>query len=104
MSEITCARIYGLGAASQRRSLQINLTKSVSFVDFKGLSIIGEGGASLVTIFCSSSGAGLEFVNVSGVSLRNVNLTGCGSARNVRRFDTPLVFIQLSALHALDQL
>ena len=42
----------------------INLTKSVSFVDFKGLSIIGEGGASLVTIFCSSSGAGLEFVNV----------------------------------------
>ena len=80
----------------------INLTKSVSFVDFKGLSIIGEGGASLVTIFCSSSGAGLEFVNVSGVSLRNVNLTGCGSARNVRRFDTPLVFIQLSALSLIN--
>ena len=77
----------------------IILSTAVSFVGYTDISIVGEEISGTVSIVCNSSDAGLSFANVTGLSLSNINLTGCGVARNVTRFEKSVTFIEISALH-----
>ena len=76
----------------------IKLSTAVNFTGYTNLSLVGEGLSGRVNILCNVSGAGLHFANVFGLSLININLTGCGVPRPVTRFDESAKFTELSAL------
>ena len=74
----------------------INLSEAISFDSFKFLSLVGEGTPSPIKVNCNGTNSGLLFVNVSNLSLSNLNITGCGMARNITK--GYFIFIELSAM------
>ena len=76
----------------------INLTKAISFDSYKkSLSLVGEGTPrNPIRVNCNGTNSGLLFVNVSNLSLSNLNITGCGMARNITK--GYFIFIELSAM------
>ena len=79
----------------------VNLTKPLNFTNMIDFSIAGEVSSSYVTIFCNKSGAGLVFMNVTGLSLSYLRLFSCGAELNTSNTDE-LAFTRVAALHVID--
>ena len=81
----------------------VNLTRLLNFTDNKMIdfSIAGEESSSYVTIWCNKSGAGMVFMNVTGLSLSYLRLFSCGTEVNTSDTDE-LAFIRVAAIHIID--
>ena len=57
----------------------INLTKALHFTRITNLALSGVEYSSRAFIQCNTSGSGLNFINVTGLSLNRIVLFGCGA-------------------------
>ena len=76
----------------------VNLTKPLNFTDMIDFSIAGEDSSSYVRILCNKSGAGLVFMNGTGLSLSYLRLFSCGAELNTSDTD----FTRVAAMHIID--
>ena len=76
----------------------VNLTKPLNFTDMIDFLIAGEDSSSYVRILCNKSGAGLVFMNVTGLSLSYLRLFSCGAELNTSDTD----FTRVAAMHIID--
>ena len=76
----------------------VNLTKPLNFTDMIDFSIAGEDSSSYVRILCNKSGAGLVFMNGTGLSLTYLWMFSCGAELNTSDTD----FTRVAAMHIID--
>ena len=74
----------------------INLTKALNFTSITNLAIVGTDHSF---IQCNTSGSGLSFVNVTGLSLNCIQLIGCGAETDYYPLSNQSTPTEVSALY-----
>ena len=74
----------------------INLTKALNFTSITNLAIVGTDNSF---IQCNTSGSGLSFVNVAGLSLNCIQLFGCGAETDYYPLSNQSTPTEVSALY-----
>ena len=74
----------------------INLTKALNFTSITNLAIVGTDNSF---IQCNTSGSGLFFVNVAGLSLNCIQLIGCGAETDYYPLSNQSTPTEVSALY-----
>ena len=80
----------------------INLTKALNFTNVTNLAIVGAENPNWSFIQCNSSGSGLTFINVTGLSLNYIQLFGCGAERDYSVSDMSTEVSALALLNCRD--
>jgi predicted outer membrane repeat protein len=80
----------------------INLTKALNFTNITNLAIVGTEYSNRIFIQCNTSGSGLTFINVTGLSLNYIQLFGCGAERDYSVSDMSTEVSALALLNCRD--
>ena len=80
----------------------INLTKAINITNITNLAIVGAENSNWTFIQCNTSGSGLTFINVTGLSLNYIQLFGCGAERDYSVSDMSTEVSALALLNCRD--
>ena len=89
--EYVCDNLKSIASSSIQVTVcgpEINLTQSLLFEDYTDLTLTGMDNKSGAKIQCNTSGSGLSFVRVRGLSIEHLNIKNCGAQGNTAMVDS----------------